>query len=751
MDSPLMPQFAAPNPTVGAAPLATRAFQGETADSLQGCLAWMLKHYKLTHSIPSLITGLPLKNNRLTPELFGRAAQRAGLACRVLNRKARDINPIALPAVAMLRSGRAAILQAIQPAELEAGRHYKLLNTFTGETDTLDDAQMAEAYAETLVLVKSTLRTQVEQEIGDPAKQWFWGTLRQFKPLYYKVGVAALIINMVALVSPLFMMNIYDRVVPNQAQETLWVLALGAVLAYLFDAIFRQLRAYFIDIAGKGADVMLASRIYSQLLNLKLQQQPMSAGALANQLRDYDALREFFTSSTIVALVDMPFMLLFVGVIALLGGPLALLPLVAIPVVLGVCMLLQREMMVIARSQAAEADLKHGHLVETINALENIKAIGSLSHAQGIWEQVTSATAAGAGKIRFMNNLALNFAYAAGQVIYVIMMIWGVYLIFAGEMTTGALIACSMLVMRALAPISQIAGLYVRWSQTKVALEALTKFMNSPSERPNGKNFVHHPMVTGAIDFDRITFAYPGSKLVSLYQASISIRPGEKVGIVGRAGSGKSTIARLLLGLYEPQEGRVRVDGLDLGQLDPAELRQNICYFPQNLHLFRGTLRQNLLMANPEASDADLMQALELSGAFRLVRRHPLGLDLPVGERGEMLSGGQRQAIGLARALMHDGRIVVLDDPTSEMDATSENWVKERLRRWLANRTFILITHRPSMLDLVDRLIVVDDSRIIADGPKAEVLARLGVKTPLTIGQGRAAEPETEPQGEEPR
>ncbi|MFO0500500.1 MAG: hypothetical protein ACK5YK_02335, partial [Pseudomonadota bacterium] len=207
MDSPLMPQFAAPNPTVGAAPLATRAFQGETADSLQGCLAWMLKHYKLTHSIPSLITGLPLKNNRLTPELFGRAAQRAGLACRVLNRKARDINPIALPAVAMLRSGRAAILQAIQPAELEAGRHYKLLNTFTGETDTLDDAQMAEAYAETLVLVKSTLRTQVEQEIGDPAKQWFWGTLRQFKPLYYKVGVAALIINMVALVSPLFMMN----------------------------------------------------------------------------------------------------------------------------------------------------------------------------------------------------------------------------------------------------------------------------------------------------------------------------------------------------------------------------------------------------------------------------------------------------------------------------------------------------------------------------------------------------------------
>ncbi len=698
---------------------------------------WLIRHYKLTHSLASLLAGLPLKNNRLTPELFGRAAQRAGISCRVVQRPLADLNPEVLPVVMLLQTGRATILQKVTTTA--QGADYTTLNTFTGEPEVLTQAAMLQAYAGTMILAKSTLRTHIGQEMSNPARAWFWDTLRQFKPLYYKVGIAALVINTVALVSPLFVMNIYDRVVPNQAQETLWVLAFGAVVAYVFDAVMRQLRAYFVDTAGKGADVLLASRIYSQLLNLKLQQQPMSAGALANQLRDYDALREFFTSSTIVALIDMPFMLFFVAIIALLGGPLALLPLVAIPLVLGVCMLLQREMMDIARAQAADADLKHGHLVETINGLENIKAIGSQSHAQGVWEKVTSTTAMGAGKIRFLNNLALNFAYGAGQLLYVLMMIWGTYLIFSGELTTGALVACSMLVMRALAPVSQVAGLYVRWSQTKVALEALTKFMNSATERPDGKNFVHHPVVTGAIDFDRLTFAYPGSKLVSLYQASFSVRPGEKVGIVGRAGSGKSTIARLVLGLYEPQEGRVRIDGLDMGQLDPAELRQNICYFPQNLHLFRGTLRQNLLLANPEATDADLLQALELSGAFRLVRRHPLGLDLPVGERGEMLSGGQRQAIGLARALMHDGQIVVLDDPTSEMDATSENWVKDRLRRWLANRTLVLITHRPSMLDLVERLIVIDDSKIIADGPKAEVLARLGVKTPLTVG-GSAAQ-----------
>jgi ATP-binding cassette, subfamily C, bacterial LapB len=717
--------------------LATRGLQGNSADSLQGCLQWALKHYKLNHSITSLLAGLPLQNNRLTPELFGRAATRAGLAARVVNRTLQELEPAILPAVVLLHSGRAAILEKI--TGMGEAANYRLINTFTNEAEELPCSQFLQQTSGTYILLKATLRTQVEQELSSPAKQWFWGTLQQFKPLYYKVGMAALVINAVALVSPLFVMNIYDRVVPNQAQETLWVLAIGAVIAYTFDAVFRQLRAYFVDTAGKGADVLLASRIYAQLLNLKLQQQPMSAGALANQLRDYDSLREFFTSSTIVALVDLPFMLLFVGVIALLGGPLALLPLVAIPLVLAVCMLLQKEMLEISRAQAAEADLKHGHLVETINALENIKAIGSASHAQGIWEKVTGTTAKGAGKIRFLSNVALNFAYWAGQLMYVLLMIWGTYIIFTGEMTTGALVACSMLVMRAMAPVSQVAGLYVRWSQTKVALEALTKFMNSPTERPEGKSFVHHPIVTGAVELDRVTFAYPGSKLVSLYQANLVIRPGEKVGIVGRAGSGKSTIARLVLGLYEPGEGQVRIDGLALAQLDPAELRQNICYFPQNLHLFRGTLRQNLLLANPEASDADLLQALELSGAFRLVRRHPMGLDLPVGERGELLSGGQRQAIGLARALMHDGNIVVLDDPTSEMDATSENWVKERLRRWLGHRTLILITHRPSMLELVDRLIVIDDSKVIADGPKAEVLERLGVKTPLSVGGGSAS------------
>lgn len=699
------------------------AFQDQSQDTLQGCLAWLLAHYRINRTVLSLVSGLPLIKNRLSPELFCRACVRAGFDSRVVRRDMKDISPETLPAVALLAGGRAVILKAWQ-----ANGRFMVVDTFSGEEDEVDPVDFARLYAGVLILVRKTLRTVVEQELSSPARQWFWGTLRLFKPLYYKVAVAAAVINLTALVSPLFVMNVYDRVIPNASYETLWVLAFGALLAYSFDTVFRQLRAYFVDVAGKGADILLASRIYGQLLNLRLQQQPMSAGALANQLRDYDSLRDFFTSSTIVVLIDVPFMLLFVGIIFALGGPLGVLPLAAIPLVVAVCTALQGKMMQLSKEIARESDMKHGHLVETINALENIKAIGSMSHAQGVWEMLTGATARVSTKVRFLNNLALNFAYWSGQAVYITMIVWGVYRVLAGDMTTGALVACSMLVMRAMAPVSQIAGLHVRWTQTVQALETLTKFMNAPVERPDAKEFVHHPRLGGEIEFDKVSFAYPGSRLLSLHQASLRIAPGERVGIIGRAGSGKSTTARLILGLYEPVEGRVRIDGLDIAQLDPAELRKQICYFPQNLHLFRGTLRENLLLANPDASDADLIQAVELSGAYRLVRRHPLGFDLPVGERGEMLSGGQRQAIGLARAFMHDGRIAILDDPTSEMDATSENWVKDRLKKWLKDRTFILITHRPSMLELVDRIVVIDDARIVADGPREKVLAQLGVK-----------------------
>lgn len=695
----------------------------ETQDSLQAALAFFVRYYRLTHTLTSLTVGLPLKDGRLTPALFGRAATRAGLVTRVARRKLADLSAHVLPAVviqAPAHGGRALVLRGLKDGKAVT---YDPLVGKEAEWDSV--AALEKTLSGYVILVKMGLRLEMTQESRNPLRRWFWGVLEQFKPLYGKVFMAAAVINVLALAASLFAMNVYDRVVPNAAYETLWVLAIGVVVAYLFDFVFRQLRAYFVDVAGKGADILLASRVYSQLLNLRLGNQQSSAGAFANQLREYETVREFFTSGTVTALVDVPFMFLFVFVIFLLGGPLALIPLVALPLVIAVSWAVQAPVRDLIAEVTREMDMKHGHLIESINGLENIKAIGSQGHAQGRWEQLTGVSARMGMKTRFLSNLGVHFSVLLPNLAYAAMVVWGAYRIINGDMTMGALVACSMLLSRALAPVGQIAGLFLRYTQVRVSLDALTKLMLSPVERPVGKEFVHVKQLEGGIRFDNVSFAYPGTRLNSLESVSFTIKPGEKVGIIGRAGSGKSTIARLLLGLYEPTEGGILLDGLDSRQLDPADVRKSACYFPQNLYLFRGTLRENLLLANPNARDDLLVQAVEVSGAYRLIRRHPMGFDLPVGERGETLSGGQRQAVGLARALMHDGSIAIFDDPTSEMDATSETWVKDRLKKWLKDRTLLLITHRPAMLDLVDRLLVIDDGRLIADGPKAKILEML--------------------------
>ncbi|MFZ2587478.1 MAG: type I secretion system permease/ATPase [Alphaproteobacteria bacterium] len=707
--------------------------QADTQDSLQGCLLFFIKHYRLNVTLTSLLSGLPLVGNRLTPQLFTRAARQAGLASRVVKRGAGQISPHVLPAVVMMSSGRACVLMKRE------GDAFTVLDTFTGAEQVYETLPEFEGvYGGFTIMVRASLGMEMGVEMADPAKAWFWDTVRQFRPLYNKVLLAAFAINMVGILTPLFAMNVYDRVVPNQAFETLWMLTVGVMAAYVFEGLFKQLRVYFVDVAGKGADILLGSKIYAQLLNLRLGENKTSAGAFANQLRDYDALREFFTSTTVVALVDVPFIFLYIVVIFMLGGSLALVPLVAVPLLIAASAVVQGPMMGLTREVNKELDMKHGHLVETIFALENIKSMGSQSAAQGLWERLSGVGAKLSTKTRFLSNLAQNFNAFLQQVAYAVIIVWGVYMVTNGDMTMGALIASSMLLSRAMAPLGTVAGLFTRYAQMKNSMQTLTKFMNSPVERPNGKQFVHIGQLKGEIAFENVSFAYPGSKLASLNALNFTIKPGERVGVIGRAGSGKSTLSRLVLNLYNPIEGSVLLDGLEIRQLDPAEVRANVCYFPQNLYLFRGSLRENLMLANPTASDADLMTAVEVSGAYRLIRRHPMGFDLPVGERGEALSGGQRQAVGLARAIMQQGNIVVLDDPTSEMDSGSEAWVKDRLGKWLKNRTLLLITHRPGMLDLVDRLLVIDDGKLVADGPKAQVLAMLQQNAAKALQGGKA-------------
>ncbi len=693
-----------------------------TQDSLKNCLLYLLEHYKKRHTLESLLNSLPLKQNKLTPQIFIRAARRAGLKAQVMDRRAEDISAFTLPAVAYMGSDTAVILKSIT----KEGAYIVVDCTTHKEIVYSSAADFSKVYGGFLILTKPSAAFEMAADIFSSGGEWFWRVIREFKKIYIQVALAAVFINLMALVSPLFIMNVYDRVVPNAAFETLWVLALGAFTAYIFDFAFRQLRAYFVDIAGKGADILLASRLYQQVLNIRLGQRSGSAGAFANQMREFETLRDFFTSGTLITFIDLPFVFLFLLVIANIGGPIALVPLLAVPLVLIVSYLVQLPLHDLVAKATEDLDAKHGHLVETVNGLETIKSLGMQGHAQGKWEKYVGTTARLGTKTRFLAQLGINFSIFIQNSVTIFLVVWGVYRISGGDMTIGALVACTILVGRTLAPLSQAVGLYVRYQQAKQALTGLDNIMQMDVENPEGKDFVHlkHGL-KGRIDFSNVSFAYPGAQLESLTDISFSIKPGEKVGLVGRAGSGKSTLSRLMLNLYNPDKGTILLDGLEIRQLDPTEVRKNMSYVPQNVVLFRGSLRENILLAKPMATEEEFLDAATKSGVIDFAQRHPMGFDLPVGELGASLSGGQRQAVAVARAFLKNSSVVILDDPTSELDNKSEDTVKRYLNAWAKDKTMVLITHRASMLDLVDRLIVIDYGHIVLDGVKKDVLKQL--------------------------
>jgi ATP-binding cassette subfamily C protein LapB len=530
---------------------------------------------------------------------------------------------------------------------------------------------------------------------------------------------------MFALASPLFIMNVYDRVVPNNAMETLWVLAIGAVTVFGFDFLLRNLRGYFVDAAGKSADVILASRIFQQVLNIEMSARPQSAGAFASNLRDFETVRDFFTSATVSTFVDLPFALFFILVIWALAGPVAYVPLSALPVMILVGWFVQYPLNHAVQKVHSESAQKHGILVEAIGGLETVKSMGAEGRMQRQWERFVGSTAESSRRSRLLSSFAVNFSMFATQMVTVGTVIVGVYLIKEGEMTVGALIACVILGSRAMAPLAQLANILVRFQQSKVALSTLNKIMAMPVERPVGKVFVSRPVAEGAIEFKDVSFSYPNQKLEALSNVSFRINPGERVAIIGRIGSGKSTIGKLMVGLYQPNEGSVLMDNVDLRQMDPADVRHGIGYVPQDVFLFYGSVRDNIAMATPYADDKMVIRSAQLAGADDFIRSHPQGYDMPVGERGESLSGGQRQTIAVARALMLDPPVLVLDEPTSGMDHSSEQRLKDRLNGIMAGKTLVVVSHRASLLSLVDRVIILDGGKVVADGPRETVLQRL--------------------------
>lgn len=671
-------------------------------------------------SADEIRAGLPLENNRLTPALFVRAAQRAGLSARLLKRKLTSIDSLVLPAVLLLRDGNVAILTRRDTQTDQ----WTVILPQTGDGETcLSQAELAEQYLGFAIYTKPRHRydERAPQTLEIHNKHWFWGTLARSWRIYRDVLLASLVISLFAIASPLFVMNVYDRVVPNNALDTLWVLAAGISVVLLFDFILKQIRSYFIDLAGKKSDLLLSSQIFEKVMSLRMASRPRSVGAFARHLQEFDTVREFITSATVTALIDIPLSVIFIGVVMLIGGPLAAIPLTMIVIILLYSVWLQGRLRESIEETGRMTTVKNATLVEALSGLEMIKVCGAEGQLQQRWEQASGHIAQHSIKTRRLASSAGSVASFCIQLTTVLIILAGVYQISAGVMTMGALIACVMLATRGLSPMAQIAQLATRYNQARSALTTLGEIMQMPVENPDDKHFINRDQLSGHMRLNRVGFHYPDQKTWALHDVSLEIKPGERVGIIGRIGSGKSTLGRLLSAFYEAEDGEVLLDNIDIRQLSPGHVRHRMGVMPQDITLFYGTLRENLTLGVPWAEDGQVLRAAELAGVMEFCNRHPEGMDMPIAERGANLSGGQRQSVALARALLLDPSVLVLDEPTASMDNTSEARLRHQLKTIIEGKTLVLITHKSSMLELVDRLIIMDKGRVVADGPKEAV------------------------------
>lgn len=691
-------------------------------DSLLGCLTILAKMLHKPHSAESLVAGLPLVDNKLTPKLFSRAAERAGLSSKVVKRPLRKISNLVLPAVLLLENSTACIV-------VEFNRKTaKVIFPETGEGESeIALNELKKQYSGYAIFIKPFHHFDKRTNESDVprTKHWFWGTILRFWPIYAEVFIASILVNSFALASPLFIMNVYDRVVPNHAIETLWVLAIGVATVFAFDLLLRTLRAYFIDMAGKKADVILSATIFEKVMGVKMASRSNSVGSFSNNLQEFESFRDFFTSATLTTLIDLPFVFLFIFVIWTISGDLAYVPLAVIPLALLVSLIIQIPLGRTIQQLFRHSGQRSATLIETLTGLETIKSIGAESPIQRKWEQTIGFIAKYSQRARVLSSTAVNFSGFLQQMASVTVVVFGVYKIAEGDLTMGALIASTILTGRALAPIGQVAGLLTRYHHSKAALQSLNNLMSLPIERPSGREFLHRPDFNGGVEFKKVSFRYPEQPMDALTEISFSIKPGEKVAFIGRIGSGKSSIEKLILGLYEPSEGAILLDGTDIRQIDPVDLRRNIGYAPQDVVLFFGSVRDNITMGSPFADDKSVLKAAEIAGVTEFVNRHPSGFDLPVGERGEGLSGGQRQSVAAARALLLDPPVLLLDEPTNAMDNSTEERFKAKLATMLSDKTLLLVTHKASLLSLVDRIIVVDQGRLVADGPRDQILTAL--------------------------
>lgn len=706
------------------------------------CLRIIAGHYGRRTSPSALTAGLPIPEDGITPTLFIRSAERADLHAKLAERSLEALAIVPnLPCVLVLEGKQACILWGVKhpdkhPPREKTGEEAVVHpeTTFLVQFPETEDErrsltleQLKKVYTDYAFFLRPIARA--DERAGpatiDTSRDWFWGALKENMRVYQEVVLAAVMINVFALASPLFIMNVYDRVIPNNAFETLAVLAIGVVIVFLFDFVLKNLRAHFLDAAGRKTDVKISARLFEQMMGMTMTARPASAGVLASNMREFEGLRDFFTSATMVTLIDLPFVLMFILLIYVIGGPIALVPAVVVPMVLLLGYIMQGPMQKIIRQSMNESALKNALLFETISGLETVKVQAAEGHTQRKWEELTDKASRTAVKARRISAFTLNFTVLLQQLSSVAVVVVGVFLISGGHISMGALIACVILNGRAMAPLAQVAGLLTRLSQSREALSQLDDLMKKEVERPAGKHFITMPGCEGRVEFKDVIFHYPDQTTPALNHVSFVVEPGDRVGIIGAVGSGKTTIERLLINLYQPDSGSVQIDGTDVRQIDPGDLRRNVGAVQQSPQLFYGSVRENITMGHETAPERAVMRAAEMAGVMEFLRDSQHGLDTQVGERGEALSGGQRQSVAVARSLLYDPPVMILDEPTAAMDPASENRLRKRLEKLCKGKTTLLITHKGPMLSMVDKLILIDRGRLVAYGDKDDVIRKL--------------------------
>ena len=693
-------------------------------DPLLVCLAMQAKLMDRPVHVQVLRGGFALDSRGRVPlASYPDMAHKHGMIAAWSRIRISDIPGYVLPVLMPLTDGRACILKALEDDEAVVYWPDSGLQEQRIAIAELQGLARPEVLA---VKAQPRKHSHMLSPLHGPAFNWFWGTLWRFKGFYFESMLATVIANVLTLASIFFTMNVYNRVVPTQAYTSLWTLAIGTAIAALLEFVMRWLKARLVDLGGKKADLAINATLLREIMAIRLEHRPQSAGIFASSMRDFESLRDFFSSASLVLVADLPFVLMFLALIAVIGGPIVWLPALAVPVLLIAGLLAQKPLMKAMKQNMKESGDKQSVLVEAVLNMELLKAHNAESYLQRRWENANLAGSDSYKQMRSLTNLIMGMSATIQQLVTVGMVVVGVYMIHANQLTLGGLIACVMLEGRALSPLSGVMSLASRYQQAKTSLETLDGLMKRPRDRAHDRSYIAPESIDGQLEAQELEFAYPSEhKIPVIKKLSMQVPAGQKVALLGRIGSGKSTLLRLMAGLYTPGAGSIRLDGVELQQIEPSEIRHRIGYVGQDPQLFMGTLRENLILSDSWITDARITEVLKTLQMYDMVAAHPLGLDMPISEAGGGLSGGQRQLLAIARMMLRNPRIVFMDEPTASMDQNTEARVITVIKTWLKDKTLLVSTHRPQLLEWVDEIAVIDAGQCVAKGPKQQMIEML--------------------------